>query len=294
MQKFNSISSRIAVIVAATALVTGSATAQYAVWFDGYNTSGNSLDVNFENALRQGGVPAPINYTANTADPANDFRHQLQAGSSPGALQLAQVASSTPVLVSPLYNFSGLWGGDILGRKVSLTLDANTVVQGAPYFTQAGITIGGSAPLLAANTSGGGFSVMFIQDTFGGNGDFIQVYDGNSLLANLVPNPAGAGPGNIELLANDLSDGNPWDGVGSTTIDVLVNNVSIGSFTKGGGGYTGNFITLEGSANFVGLNLATHGFDDLTVWAAAVPEPSSFALTVVGLAGWLVARRRNS
>ena len=57
--------------------------------------------------------------------------------------------------------------------------------------------------------------MVFVEDSFSGNGNFIQVWNGDALLGNLIPNPAGAGGGNVEFFVNDPSDGNPWDGVGS-------------------------------------------------------------------------------
>jgi hypothetical protein len=57
----------------------------------------------------------------------------------------------------------------------------------------------------------------------------------------------------------------------------------LGSYTKGGGGYTNNFITLEGSADVVGINvdLALHTFDNLTVYRSPLsPSPPQLCWVV--------------
>jgi MYXO-CTERM domain-containing protein len=133
-----------------------------------------------------------------------------------------------------------------------------------------------------------------VEDQFGANpnGNFIQFYDGATLVANLLANPAGVGFMTVLLDINDTADGNPWDGVGSTTIDVTVNSTAVGSFTKGGGGYTDNVMTMEGSTNFVGFGAAEHQFDNLQVFSSAVPEPSATLLGGLGVLA-LLRRRRN-
>ncbi len=97
----------------------------------------------------------------------------------------------------------------------------------------------------------------------------------------------------VQLDVNDAGDGDPWDGIGSTTIDVFVNATLVGSYTKGGGGYSNNFMTLEGGRNFAGNNLATHLIDNLTVFASPVPEPAAAALALVAVCGTPLLRRRR-
>ncbi|MEQ8835547.1 MAG: hypothetical protein RID07_01940, partial [Lacipirellulaceae bacterium] len=89
-------------------------------WFDGYDVSGPSSDINFEiGTARQGGAPAPVSYVTNTANPANDYHHQV-FGAAP--LQLAgDFFLPNPgdrTLVSPTVDFSGTIGNEAIGRKV--------------------------------------------------------------------------------------------------------------------------------------------------------------------------------
>jgi hypothetical protein len=237
---------------------------------------------------------------ANSPNPANDYHHQMFGGGGT-PLQLAgdfNLGSAPHTLVSPNVDFSGPGGTGIVGKKISLTMDAYANNVGGTYFTQAAITIGGMAPLQQSSLPGSGLSVVFVEDTFGGNGNFIQVWNGSTILDNLIPNPAGAGPGFVEILVDDLVDGNPWDGVGSTTVDIYVNGTQLvgglsGPWTIGGGGLTGNFMTLEGSDQKFGTQLASHTFDNLTVFTAPIPEPTTFALVGLGIASLAFIRRRQ-
>ena len=139
---------------------------------------------------------------------------------------------------------------------------------------------------------------QFIEDGAFGNGNFIQFYDGSTQVANLLPFTAGgAGVFNVALTMDDPTDGNPWDGIGTTRIDVYVNGSLVGGYTKGGGGYTDDYLTLVGGwgyNNVGGYTIATHTFDNLLVEVAVVPEPSTMTLVGFGLMGLLVSRRRKA
>lgn len=294
--------SRVVVVATVFSMCPIESLAQFTpYWFDGFDVSANSSDINFEIGVpRQGGVAVPTTYTANS----NDYHLQMFGGGGP--LQLAGDGFGpfpAHTMASPDLNFVGTAGDDIIGKKISVTMDAFTNNLGGSYFTQAAITVGGSAQLQQSGV-GDGFSVVFIEDTFGGNGNFIQTWHGGNLTNNLIPNPAGAGPGNVEILVNDPSDGDPWDGVGSTVFDVFVNGTQIDlnnpitpglSYAVGGGGLTSNFITLEGSDQKAGVQLGVHVFDNLTVFTAPIPEPSSLAIAGLALAvGGLFVRTRSS
>ncbi len=263
-----------------------SAQAVTPAWFDGFDvsqaggtTSGfSSLNINEEiGPPRQGGPLAPTPYVTNTADPTNDFRHQLfppSNGTQP--LQLAGDAflpGGAPVLASPNLDFSGPIGGEVLGKRVTLSLDVATLVlsPGNPSnaFIQAGVTVGGSAPLSAADAVGSPqFGILFIEDTFSGGGAFMQFFNGAGLTQNLIPNPAGFGPMDLQIDIDDPLDGNPWNGVGSTVFSVSIGGTPVGSpQVFGGGGLTSNFITLLGGRDFLSNATVTHTFDNLTVWS---------------------------
>lgn len=256
------------------------------VWFDGFDVSAGSFDINFETGSpRQGGFGIPTTWVSNGG--VSDFHDQL-TGSN---LLLAGESTLTIALASPNLNFNGITGGgEVIGREISFSLQPGTQ-NAATRYTQSGITIGSSSTLVGTGTAGSNFSVRFVEDEFTPTGAFLQLFDGNTQVGPLITNPAGYNNMDVRLFISD-TDGNPWDGIGGTTINISINGTPTADYTKGGGGYTNNYLTLEGSANFVGLGLETTYFDNLTVFSDVVPEPSSALLSGLGVLA-LLRRRRN-
>jgi hypothetical protein len=287
-------------IVAASALMVavcsplGALGAVVPVFFDSFDVTAAGVGTNLSaeaGSPRQGGPLIPVSYLQN----ATDYHTQLLGA---GPLQLAGDAGApfpAQTMASPNYNFVGSVGGDlILGKRISLTMNVGAFVGGnATSYVNAGVSIGAAAGLTLDDAAAPHFAIRFVEDNFSGLGAFAQAFDGSSLVGNLIAHPAGNGPIDLQLDINDSVDGNPWDGVGSTTIDVSVAGTPIFSFTKGGGGYTSNFITMMGTPDFAGFDLATHHFDNLTVFAAPIPEPTSLGLAALGLLGCLRGRNRG-
>lgn len=257
-------------------------------------TGPNSFNLNLDIAGRQTGALAPIPYVSNTFDVTNDFQHQLfPTTAAPGQpLQLAEAGSNpapSPIfgyrtMVSPDHNFKGtIDGGAVIGRRVTVDIDAGVFVDGNPnWFTQTGFVLGGSATLLdseAQRESAAGlplssfFAIQLVEDRFSGAGNFLQFYDSIDLVGNLVPNPAEAGVASLQIDVADPTDGNPWDGVGQTDIAVSVNGISVFSYTKGDGGYADNFMTFYQQRNLAGNSLATATIDNFVVYAVQDPAP---------------------
>ena len=275
------------------------------VFSDSYSVSTDTFNTNLETATRQSGSLAPIDYVANTVDVTNDFRHQLfSAGTSPAQpLQLAGDAGlpapppifAFPIMVSPNHNFVGSAAGDIVGKRITLDLDVATFIQDntGGSFIQAGVTLGSSAPLTRNDEAGSHFGIRAIEDTFNGNGPFLQFFEGDTLVQNLIAHTAGNGTLSLQIDIDDV-DGNPWDGVGATTISVSVNGSPVGApHTIGGGGLTSNYITLSGDRDFNGNDLVTHVFDNLMVHALPIPEPGSLALLGASLLGIGMIRHQH-
>ncbi|MAT69423.1 MAG: hypothetical protein CMJ58_07840 [Planctomycetaceae bacterium] len=285
--------------------------AQYTpFFFDGFDVSANSSDINFEiSATRQGGAPAPVSYVTSTADASDDFRHQLFGpGGASQPLQLAEDGGNLPggappifsfkSMVSPDFNFNGtLPNGEVVGKRITFELDVAAFLaagEGRPTFTQAGITIGGERPLIDnedeiaiqnGDPASTYFSATFIEDLFAGIGEHVgvadsggPVFDNTGCIGCSLTHTAGFGQLNVQIDIDDPADGNPWDGAGSTVIQVFVNGDPIRNpndgtpyvFEKADGGYTDNYITLFGHRQtFTSLEgLATHTFDNLTIWSA--------------------------
>jgi hypothetical protein len=263
------------------------------VWFDSYDVTANTMNINADTATRQFGTLGTISYVANTTNPANDIHHQMFAGSSPLLMQGDGAAPApAPTMVSPNYNFTGPSGGGILGKQVSFSLDVASFIlnNAGGSYVSAGITVGSSSTLSSVGSATSGFGFNFVEDTFGGGGSFIEIYDGSTWLGNLA-NPAGFNPFIVDILINDFGDGNPWDGVGSTTAELKVNGASIVGVTRGSGGLINNYITLQGHRDFNGNDMAQHAFDGLTVFTDPIPEPSAALLGGLGLLGLLRRRR---
>ncbi|MAT69425.1 MAG: hypothetical protein CMJ58_07850 [Planctomycetaceae bacterium] len=82
----------------------------------------------------------------------------------------------------------------------------------------------------------------------------------------------------MQIDIDDPADGNPWDGVGTTAVKVFVNGSQITNpnddspytYERLNGGFTDNYVTLYGlRQTFTGVSaLATHQFDNFTVWSA--------------------------
>ena len=80
-----------ALALALCGVAVSTAVAQYTpYWSDSFNASATSLDLNFDNSLRQTGAPAPISYVANPRPPAiqsTDY-HQQIAGPGVGTVMM--------------------------------------------------------------------------------------------------------------------------------------------------------------------------------------------------------------
>ena len=305
------------VAVICAALQISSADAYTPYFFDGFDVTAATDDINFEiNTLRQGGAPAPISYLTNidpTAEPPQTYKHQMFDASAPlRVLQVAEDNSNaaggegpSPTMISPDFNFNGtLPNGDIIGKRITFEMDVAAMLpsfdEHGVAWTFAGVTVGGDRTLIDDVDSEGfingdpipdHFSARFVHDRFSLQTEFMQAYEQAALISDSTGcigcflNHLGAdGTLSVQIDIDDPDDGNPFDGVGTSVVQVSVNgdpirnpnNGDVWTYVKDNGGFTNNYITLFGKAQTwshpvdptLTRSLATHTFDNFTVWSA--------------------------
>ncbi len=259
--------------------------AQVVEWSDAFETSVTGSDVNIE-PTRQTGTP--LTYVGNPRPPATlatDYHQQiigpiaplgdrlLLAGDGQAGLPFPDPTVGIAML-SPNRNFKGATPNGVSGTRVTVDIDLYANYQGVgQHFVHGGISIGSASVNTMGQSAPPHFAVRMVEDTFGGNGNFLQFYDGATLVGNLITHPAGTARLALDLRISDPLDSDPWNGSGSTKIEVFGNGTKLGEFEKTGGGYTNNFITLEASADFNGFGIGISHFDNLTVYAGEELTP---------------------
>ena len=229
-------------------------------------------DVNFNLPARQGGTlvagGGPISYT-----PAGN----TQVGNNTGGIDNGNYLLSAFGGNSAInHNFNG--SDSAGGLSISFDFAPNSVGNGDTTVWESinlGFDFGNRNG--GVNSGASHFGILFRS-----NGS-IQAFDGGSSVSGAETWGTGATNQlhHIELLITDPTDLNPFDGFGQTDIGVYADGLLIYSYSKGGGGYTDNFMNFQ--STFIG------GADNVMV--AQVPEPGTFALLALG--GLAMLRRRR-
>ncbi len=199
----------------------------------------NTTDINV-GLGRQTGTLAPIAYTL--ASGQGHYGHQLQNVNAPNQLLLADFPNSTTSLN---LNCNNIFSAG--GLKISFDVDSIPTVYGGTADNWGCINLGASQSDQLVNVNGAQthFGILFR-----GAGT-LQAFDGSAVVSPspepvYSTRPAGT-TNHIDLVITD-ADGNPFDGVGNTTIEVFANGgpLPVWTYTKVGG-YANNYINLQGS-----------------------------------------------
>src|SRR5262249_45272754 len=174
------------------------------------------------------------------ANGPGNYGHQLQNANAPDQLLVADFPQSTSSLN---LNFNG--ANSAGGLRISFDLDSMPTLYGGTPDNWGCINLGADAAhqLVNVNEAPTHFGILFRA------AGTLQAFDGAAVVSPASePVYTSRGPGNtnhIDLVITD-SDGNPFDGVGNTVIEVFVNGggLPVWSFTKVGG-YANNYINLQ-------------------------------------------------
>ena len=257
-------------------------------------TPAGSLDINRGLAGRQAGYYFGTPYTELAATaPGGSVDHYSQvdfAGGTIGGQSFSAVPDALVLLggptnsitrVSPNQNFN-LRGIRIDQMVFEFDVD--------PYISGSGsgdnwvaFRFGDDQPLQSVTSPGSGFGILFR------NGGLFEAFNGNSLVGSGTAfNDASGGFHAIRIELDMLEfNGSP------ATIRAYADGSTTPFFTyTKTSGFLNNYITLIGYGDTTSIK--GHGFDNLMIYTASIPEPASGVLLALGGLGWVgwTLRRR--
>ena len=244
----------------------------------------DTTDVNFNLHNRQTGSLSLIPY-----DKSGATSSTTQVGNT-GSSDKTVLENGNVLLLNGAFNTGGNQGV-VLARNFNGELSKGGLAIGfdaAPEVTNGATNSANWVALNIGQDANSSINVNGAHSHFGilvrENGQF-QAFDGasgvgsGSFTTTLLEDQFYRG---FEFLFSDATDGNPFDGVGQTTVRALFQGTQFFTFTKAGG-YSNNHISFQG--------LGIGYLDNLVIRNTNVPEPAS--MTLLGLAGIAMLRRRH-
>ncbi|BFM39751.1 choice-of-anchor Q domain-containing protein [Synechocystis sp. LKSZ1] len=206
-----------------------------------YNPTITNLDYNLVG--RQGGLLATTRWIPNTTT--------AQVGNpTPNIDQGNYLLLSSSGRAALDRNFNGINAQG--GLKISFELAPNATNTNSTWWGGISLGLSEANKNIFINNNVPHFGILFR-----GNGG-IQAFDANSDVSGVNSGWGGTGnsstlyPFSLEL--TDPTDGNPFNGIGQTKVEVFAGNNLIYTYTKGNGGYSDNYINLG--------TTGTSGFDN--------------------------------
>ena len=260
-------------IFAAAATRSSAQLAPQLIFRDTFDTSANSLDVNFQNNLgRQSGSAGVLTYAeapATAPGGAQNAASQINNADSPGHLRLNPNPTAGVVSISPNHNF--IEGGQF---SIEFDVDAGLNDPDGASSDWAAVVFGASSQNAFVNGSDG-MGILFRH-----NGD-IEVWDGaTSIYGGSGDFPGGVPKDQIHIRI-EVTTGNFLGGSPATIImfingeEVRLNPASL-EYVKAGG-FRANYVTLEGYAAAPGSWVDT--FDNFSITAVPCINASSYLVS---------------
>jgi hypothetical protein len=248
--------------------------------------TGDTSNVNQNLAVREAGSSlGQVTYTTNGGNVQIGNTTTLNATAGDGNNLLCAFDGK----ISPDEDFNNAMSAG--GLDFAFSVDPDTNTSPADTTVWSAFVLGTS---VANRFTGINLGVSHFGILFRANGQY-QAFDGSTAVEQGTYGPANIGNSSgifypMNIVVTDPTDGNPFDGVGETQISVYSSisptpAVPLFTYTTAAGGYTDDYVNLT----------STHigGFGSFSVSnIAAVPEPTTLTLGVVGAAALLSRRKR--
>ena len=242
---------------------------------DTFDVSGPSYDINFERDARQSGPLAPIAW-GGLGSRDQDWQHRLGSPDSPGALLLA-ARNGTVNWMAQTSPTAGVAPDPGAGGTVAVEFDVNPVLD-LPGYTNAqsawaGVKIGSVRTARWVNGDGG-FGLLLRGE---GRGDY-KAFDESTVI--------GVGPYTddatdrfhhvrLEVKSAD-PNGTPFDGAPAVVSAFIDRSPEPLFVHTAQGGFTNNFVTIQGDGEGNGGNGTTvHAFDNFAIYAEPAADTGS-------------------